>query len=180
MENSTGKPFIILCGSSCAGKSVIATSLKKCGLKEVISYTTRQPRLGEVNGKDYHFCSNSDFEKLSRFMLEHEEVHKGIYYGSLKNDYSKRDFIILTPECANEVKQLLKDRRCIVVHMTADEDILIKRIVKNSRNKTKERIERISEEKAYLKYADIILDTSIKSKYDIFCEFETKYAELCK
>lgn len=54
-------PIVIgICGKSAAGKDSTATRLveeyKKIGIpaKKVISYTTRPPREGEVDGVDYH------------------------------------------------------------------------------------------------------------------------------
>jgi guanylate kinase len=48
-----------------------------------VSATTRQPRLGEVDGKDYFFVSRDDFLRQARDgqMLEHAEVF-GNFYGS--------------------------------------------------------------------------------------------------
>lgn len=54
-------PIVIgICGKSASGKDYTATRLveeyKKIGIpaKKVISYTTRPPREGEVDGVDYH------------------------------------------------------------------------------------------------------------------------------
>src|SRR5438445_8994025 len=50
-----------------------------------ISCTTRAPRPGEVNGRDYHFLSVPEFEtRISAGeFLEHAQVH-GNYYGTLR------------------------------------------------------------------------------------------------
>ena len=48
--------MIILVGESASGKSTIEKILtEKYGYKKTISYTTRQPRDGEINGVNYHF-----------------------------------------------------------------------------------------------------------------------------
>ena len=45
-------------GPSGSGKSTyVAYARKKTGYGEIISTTTRAPRTGEVDGKDYHFVS---------------------------------------------------------------------------------------------------------------------------
>lgn len=48
-----------------------------------ISYTTRQPRIGEIQDKDYHFVSKEEFEKrVDNFdFLEHVNLY-GDYYGT--------------------------------------------------------------------------------------------------
>ena len=50
-----------------------------------VSATTRAPRPGEVDGREYHFVERAEFEKLAEEgeMLEHAEVF-GNYYGSPK------------------------------------------------------------------------------------------------
>lgn len=51
-----------------------------------ISCTSRQPRSGEANGKDYHFISEEDFRNriAAEEFLEYEEVYGGTLYGTLK------------------------------------------------------------------------------------------------
>ena len=59
----SGKLFIIS-GPSGAGKSSLcAKLLQACpNLQLSISCTTRSPRPGEKNGREYHFLATSDFE----------------------------------------------------------------------------------------------------------------------
>lgn len=70
------------CGKTTILKQVMA---KLSGLAFSVSHTTRQPRLGEVDGKDYHFVSKEQFiavrdEQPSGF-LEWAQVH-GNFYGT--------------------------------------------------------------------------------------------------
>ena len=77
--------LIILSSPSGAGKSTLAQRIKVWGENCVfsISATTRKPREGEQDGKDYYFISKREFhEKVSNDeMLEHAEVF-GNFYGS--------------------------------------------------------------------------------------------------
>ena len=70
-----------------AGKSSLVNSLLQddAGLKLSLSSTTRAPRPGEVDGKDYRFMTTEDFlrEKDSGHFLEWAEVH-GHFYGTSK------------------------------------------------------------------------------------------------
>ena len=79
--------LIILSSPSGAGKSTLAKRLMAWDptLSFSVSATTRAPRSGEVDGKDYHFVSESDFRKMvdERGMLEHARVFEN-YYGSPK------------------------------------------------------------------------------------------------
>jgi len=51
------------------------------GLTFSISHTTRSPRPGEQDGREYHFVSRSEFERLIRAdaFLEWAEVHGNLY-----------------------------------------------------------------------------------------------------
>ena len=77
--------ILVLSGPSGAGKSTIidASSQEIGEYYFSVSTTTRAPRDGEVNGKDYYFVSKEDFEadiKAGNF-LEYATVH-GNYYGT--------------------------------------------------------------------------------------------------
>ena len=79
--------LIILSSPSGAGKSTLARRLMVWDptLRFSVSATTRAPRPGEVDGKDYYFRTRPEFEAMvaSGEMLEHAEVF-GNLYGSPK------------------------------------------------------------------------------------------------
>ena len=81
--------LIILSGPSGVGKDTVLQSWQKANQKvqKVVSYTTRQPRAGEVEGEDYHFITHEAFEQLIKqnAFLEHKEVY-GHYYGTPLHD----------------------------------------------------------------------------------------------
>jgi guanylate kinase len=56
-----------------------------------VSATTRKPRPGEENGREYHFLESDDFEKRieNNEFLEHEEVYAGVLYGTLWSEVHK-------------------------------------------------------------------------------------------
>lgn len=77
--------LIILSSPSGAGKSTLARRLMHWDptLSFSVSATTRAPRSGEVDGKDYRFMEEEAFKALvnDRQMLEHAHVF-GNFYGS--------------------------------------------------------------------------------------------------
>jgi len=79
--------LLILSSPSGAGKSTLARRLMQWDptLRFSISATTRQPRPGEQDGREYYFHPRAAFEALvqSGEMLEHAEVF-GNFYGSPK------------------------------------------------------------------------------------------------
>ncbi len=60
-------------------------------LRFSVSHTTRPQRDGEVDGREYHFVSAAEFEKMARRgeFLEHNEVH-GNFYGTAKSEVLPR------------------------------------------------------------------------------------------
>ncbi|WP_439560126.1 guanylate kinase [Roseinatronobacter sp.] len=79
--------LIILSSPSGAGKSTLAKRLMLWdpSIRFSVSATTRAPRPGEVDGREYYFRSREEFTAMiaSGDMLEHAEVF-GNYYGSPK------------------------------------------------------------------------------------------------
>ncbi len=83
-----GRLFVIS-GPSGVGKgTVVAEVLKRLpNLKRAVTYTTRKPRQGEEQGKDYHFVTREEFERLKEqgAFLEWAEVY-GNFYGSPRDE----------------------------------------------------------------------------------------------
>lgn len=84
--------LIILSSPSGAGKSTLAGRLRNWDptLSFSISATTRSPRVGEVEGKDYFFVSVDEFQRQVNDgeMLEHAQVFEN-YYGSPRAPVAK-------------------------------------------------------------------------------------------
>jgi len=81
---SAGSLFVVAAPSG-AGKSSLVNALlaQEPTLKLSISYTTRAPRPGEAQGREYFFTSREDFlaRRANHEFLESAEVH-GNYYGT--------------------------------------------------------------------------------------------------
>ena len=77
--------MLVLSSPSGAGKTTIARRLltEDAELELSVSVTTRQRRPGEVEGKDYHFVTSSDFQIMinDRALLEYAKVFDN-YYGT--------------------------------------------------------------------------------------------------
>lgn len=87
--------IIVLSGPSGSGKStVLRELLRRCPLplQLSVSYTTRPPRPGEVDGQDYHFVTKEEFQrrKAEGAFLECKEVFgRGDWYGTLLETVQK-------------------------------------------------------------------------------------------
>jgi guanylate kinase len=86
-HTSQGVLYIVSAPSG-AGKTSLVKALLKTdpAIRLSVSYTTRTARPGESDGRDYHFTSRHDFEKMlaAGEFLEHAEVY-GNFYGTSKS-----------------------------------------------------------------------------------------------
>ncbi len=80
----SGSLFMVVAPSG-AGKSTLVNALlaQDSAIRLSVSYTTRPPRPGEQNGREYHFITVDDFlaRREAGEFLESAEVH-GNYYGT--------------------------------------------------------------------------------------------------
>lgn len=77
--------LIVLSGPSGVGKSTVISNLlsSRSDIHFSVSYTTRKPRTGEVDGVNYNFVSREEFERMiaDGELLEYAE-YVGNYYGT--------------------------------------------------------------------------------------------------
>lgn len=81
--------LIILAGPAGVGKSTLCERLvaEIPGFERVITATTRPPRPNEVDGRDYHFLPEAEFDRRLQAgdFLEWAWVHRKYRYGTLKS-----------------------------------------------------------------------------------------------
>ncbi len=85
--------LIIISAPSGAGKTTIVKHLlqQEFKLEFSVSATSRQPRPGEKQGRDYYFIPENEFRQKidNQEFLEWEEVYDGIFYGTLKSEVTR-------------------------------------------------------------------------------------------
>lgn len=97
MVNNT----IVILGMMCSGKTTLAKELEKRGYNRIVTYTTRKPREGEVDGIDYHFISTKKFMEMYRdkvfaeFTMYDKDDEGIVFYASAKEDYNKQNGVIV-------------------------------------------------------------------------------------
>jgi len=174
--------LIIVSGPSGSGKSTVTKIVKdKLNIPLSISATTRNPRDGEIDGKDYFFLSKEEFKNKidNDEFYEYAEVH-GNYYGTLKKtveenlDKGLNVILEIDVQGALIAKEKKKDA-VLVFFRTKDMDILEKRL-RDRKTDSEEVIQtRLKNAETELKYEDkynytIInenLDDSIQELIDI-------------
>ena len=125
--------IIVLLGASGSGKSTLEHELATHhGFEKIISYTTRQPRNNEENGKDYWFVDNDTFrEIMSRDLFaEHDEYSQNRLYGTLKSDYvDGNKVVVLTPNGLRQLKKNCPNEDILTVLVEASLGTRVKRYI---------------------------------------------------
>ena len=143
--------LIIISGTTCAGKGTIINKLleNNKNLALSISYTSRNPREGEVDGVDYKFISRKEFEekiKKGEF-LEYAKVRYGEYFGTPKEEVDKllkhgKDVLLeIDVQGAKQIKEMYPPTVLIFVVAPTMEEVK-RRIVKRGKETNEQIVER--------------------------------------
>ena len=117
MNKAAGTAFIVAAPSG-AGKTSLVRALLDAvpDLELSTSHTTRSPRPGEVDGKDYHFVTKETFQSLigESAFLEHAQVFDNFYGTSQRWVESEleagRDVILeIDWQGAQQIRQQMPD-----------------------------------------------------------------------
>lgn len=83
-----GRLFVISAPSGAGKTTLLGGVMARLPLLAFsVSHTTRSPRPGEVNGKEYHFVSEEEFRTMivAGEFLEHADVHGNLYGTSYRS-----------------------------------------------------------------------------------------------
>lgn len=162
--------LIIFSAPSGSGKTTIVKYLLKQGLNLYfsVSATNRQPRPGEINGKDYYFFTTDEFLKKieNNEFLEWEEVYEGIYYGTLVNEVEQKrksgKNIIFDVDVVGglNIKKIYGDEALAVFVKPPSLKELKKRLTIRStetKDKIEMRIQKAKKELLYSKHFDVVI-----------------------
>ena len=97
--------IICLMGRRGTDKNLVESKLEKLGYNRVISYTTREPKDDEINGREYHFVNKESFFTLvkKQIIMEWTEF-EGHLYGSPHPIGSINNVVVVEPDGYNSIK----------------------------------------------------------------------------
>ncbi|EZH72460.1 guanylate kinase [Aquimarina atlantica] len=176
--------LIVLSAPSGSGKTTLVKYLlnqEELNLGFSISAASRQPRGGEVHGKDYYFLSLREFKdkiKAEEF-LEWEEVYRDNFYGTLKTevqrlwDNGKHVIFDIDVVGGLDIKSIFPDRTlAIFVKPPSIEELKIrlKKRKTESEDKINMRVAKASTEMATAPQFDAIItnDDLEKAKNEVY------------
>jgi guanylate kinase len=125
LASSTGKPVIVVTGTSGAGKGTLERAVlpRVPDLELAVSATTRPRRKGEQEGREYYFVTNEEFQRRldAGEFLEHVDFEWGQRVGTLWSEIGrirsagKAPLVDLETEGALAVKREIDDSVTIFV-----------------------------------------------------------------
>jgi guanylate kinase len=147
-------PILVITGPSGVGKGTLIKELleRLPDLQLAVSATTREPREGEMNGRDYHFLSPEDFHRrvAAGEFVEHAD-YAGNRYGTLRSELSRPARCIVLEidvQGARQVRETLPEAVRIFIEPPSFED-LARRLARrgaDSREQIDRRLEAAREE----------------------------------
>jgi guanylate kinase len=141
-----------------------------------ISYTTRPPREGEIQGKHYHFVSNTQFESMvdAGDFLEYVELY-GYYYGTSKRwveeqlSQGKHVFLVIDTQGALKIKETIEGVFIFMVPPSLEE--LKKRLLQRKtedKETIEARLEWAQKEFAAASHYDyLIVNDDLRTTYEV-------------
>lgn len=168
-EITKGAALIFSAPSGC-GKTTIINRLraKNPQLGFSVSATSRSPRAGEENGREYYFLSQQEFrERIAQGdFLEWQEVYSGTLYGTLREEVQRmwrNNMVVLFDidvKGAFNVKRELGDAALTIFIAPPSLDVLRERLENRgteSPESIKKRLARAEEEIGYASRFDITI-----------------------
>jgi guanylate kinase len=121
---------VILVGKAASGKDHLRKVLEGRGFTYGISYTTRPPREGEVDGRDYFFLEEDEFrDNIERkFWYEYVEFNGWLYGTSKEQFYDECNLFIMTPKGVAHIDPVDR-KKCTIIYIDIPMDVRRERLL---------------------------------------------------
>lgn len=165
----------VLIGQTLSGKTTLAKELtEKLGIKQIITYTDRPQRHGEINGVDYHFVESSEIAKNEyfghRFFYTTYREEPFIYAMKKDDILTNEDKIIIAdPKGFRAIKDLI-GRQAVSVLINTSNDLIRKRAIQRGDSleevERRLRVDRDLFISAQL-YCDVVLNPELDDLFEV-------------
>ena len=175
----SNKLFLVT-GASGSGKTTVMRSILD---NELLSFTTRSPRKGEINGRDYIFISEAEFKHLASTggLMESTE-YGGNHYGLTRKEFEDKisngdAFFICDTNGMKQMKKLYDN--CVSIFIYAEKEDIHRRMIArgDSQEVIQKRLSTYEDEIANMIYFDEVvtnrqheIDYTIEAIKDIISE----------
>ena len=120
-----GKKIIIV-GPGGSGKDYLRRIMVDRGFTYGVSHTSRPPREGEEEGKDYYFRDIKFFEDNQDMFLE-LQTFNGWKYGISKKEFEEKDIFILSPAGLRSISKEIREKS-FVIYVNPGSEIRLERL----------------------------------------------------
>lgn len=151
-------------GPSGVGKSTLQNIL---GYNRIITWTSREPRVGEVDGIDYHFGSKEEIITMYEkgLLLEYTEYNGNVYGTGLTSikkiiGTSSCKSIVVDANGAEEIKRKFPDNVLIIGVIAPYKECKARLIERNDKNTNKRLFTYPDEVNSLMELSDIIINNS--------------------
>ncbi len=166
-------------GKTTVVKHLMSTLSNRLGFS--VSATTRKPRPGEENGREYHFLSEAEFrERIAKNdFLEYEEVYQGILYGTLWSEvrkiWAQNRMVVFDVDVKGglNLKKAFGDQALAIFLRPPSVDVLMERLTKRStevEHELNERINKATYELSFENQYDVIVVNDVLEETFERCE----------
>lgn len=100
--------MLAIIGESGSGKSTLEKELvSNYGYNKITCYTTRKIRVGELDGKEYHFRTKDEFEQMLKDgRLVEYVTYNNEYYGIAREDCTDDKVVIVELDGLRQLKSI--------------------------------------------------------------------------
>ncbi|UXO88818.1 guanylate kinase [Bacillus safensis] len=152
--------LIVLSGHSGSGKTSLMRQVMK---NEVVSFTTRKPRQGEIDGVDYKFISLEKFEELKEKSKLIEQIkYSGNYYGIDQEEFENKmslgnAFVIVDYHGMQQIKKMYPN--CVTLFLYTHYDQAYKQMIQrgDTLDKVEQRLRTYQQEMKNKTYYDYVI-----------------------
>ncbi len=156
--------IIAFLGPSGSGKSTLQSVL---GYKPIVTWASRKPRPGEINGKHYHFANRDKILKMYKegLLLEYTEYNGNLYgtgLSSIQKLIDSKDYssIVVDANGAKKLKSRFPSSVLIVGVVAPYEECKVNLIERKDRNVGERLATYVDEINSVMELSDMIINNS--------------------